>query len=116
MFNPLHSKGTRKTLRRDSTIAEDVFWQHVRGHRFYGLKFYRQFGINTYIVDFCCPSKSIVIELDGGHHRKKFQKTEDEKRDACLKECGFQIFRFWNREVIRHIDVVLERVRKAMQE
>jgi very-short-patch-repair endonuclease len=30
-----------------------------------GRKFRRQYSIGSYIVDFCCPSEKLVIELDG---------------------------------------------------
>jgi len=30
-----------------------------------GRKFRRQYSIGNYIVDFCCTSEKLVIELDG---------------------------------------------------
>ena len=34
-----------KKLRRDSTVAENLFWQAVRNRQFLGLKFVRQYPV-----------------------------------------------------------------------
>jgi len=57
-----------RRLRKDSTPAERILWFHLRGRRFFGLKFRRQHPIVPYIVDFVCIEKMIILELDGSQH------------------------------------------------
>jgi very-short-patch-repair endonuclease len=99
-----------KTLRKRTTDAENVLWRHLRAKRFRGLKFRRQQPIGTYIVDFVCFEKRIVIEVDGGGH--SFEKVQDSARDRWLGEEGFKVLRFWNTEVLQNIDGVLEVIRE----
>ena len=45
-----------KKLRKQSTLAEVVLWQHLKGKQFGGYRFHRQKPLDRYIVDFWCPS------------------------------------------------------------
>jgi len=63
-----------------------------------------------YIVDFASFEKLIVIELDGGHHKK--HKEKDATRDLYLAENGFTVLRFWNNDVFENLDGVLEVIRR----
>ncbi len=56
-----------RDLRKNSTDAERHLWYHLRANRL-GFKFKRQVPIGTYIVDFVCLEKRLIIELDGGQH------------------------------------------------
>jgi hypothetical protein len=53
---------------------------------FDGILFRRQHGIGNYIVDFCCPSEKLVIELDGDQHGDYEQIEKDKKRNKYLEE------------------------------
>ena len=79
-------------LRRRSTDAERLLWQHLRARRLGGLKFRRQESIDTYIVDFVCFEKRVVIELDGSHHTLRAE--EDRARDEWFETQGFRVLRF----------------------
>ena len=57
-----------KELRTNQTDAERTIWYHLRARRSRNLKFYRQFVIPPYIVDFVCRDLKLIIELDGGQH------------------------------------------------
>ncbi|WP_305041759.1 endonuclease domain-containing protein [Geoalkalibacter sp.] len=98
-----------KDLRKNSTDAERFLWQHLRGKRFFGLKFRRQEQIGRFIVDFVCYSKGVVIEADGGQHLQ--EKGKDEERSQWLNSQGFTVMRFWNHEILTNIDGVLESIR-----
>ena len=73
-----------------------------------GAKFRRQHAVGQYIVDFCCPERELVIELDGGHHA--LQADKDQERTDYLAERGYRMLRFWNNEVQTQPDAVLERI------
>lgn len=60
--NPKHKK-KRRYLRENITDAENIIWFYLRNKKLKGLKFYRQYGIDDYIVDFYCPKLRLVIEI-----------------------------------------------------
>jgi very-short-patch-repair endonuclease len=71
-------------------------------------KFRRQHPIGVYIVDFVCLEQKLIVELDGGQHTE--QVEYDEKRSAWLRECGYRVLRYWNHEVLKTPDVVMENI------
>ena len=83
--------------RKVATKAEEVMWQALRGKKVNGLKFRRQHPISTFIADFYCAEKKVIIELDGEIHET--QKEYDENRDSILQEMGIKVTRFKNGEV-----------------
>jgi len=66
----------RKDLRNNSTPQEDILWSKLK-HSQLGFKFRRQHSIGGYIVDFYCPSKKLVIEIDGPAHLLKENREYD---------------------------------------
>jgi very-short-patch-repair endonuclease len=65
-----------RNLRRDQTDAEANLWSRLRNGQLSDAKFRRQFPIGVFIADFCCPSRRLVIELDGGQHAESLPKDE----------------------------------------
>jgi very-short-patch-repair endonuclease len=100
--------GGAKRLRRDQTDAERALWFRLRDRRLSGLKFRRQVPINQRVVDFCCADARLVIELDGGQHATR--AAEDQNRTKILEAMGYLILRFWNNDVMRNIEGVLEEI------
>ena len=107
-------KALARKLRRQSTDAERVLWKHLRAHRMDGYKFRRQFVIEPYIVDFVCLEMRLIIEADGSQHLD--QKEEDLIRTAYLESLGYKVIRFWNDEILRGTDAVLESIHKYLIE
>ncbi len=70
IYNSFQLKSKRKLLRKNQTDAERKVWSYVRNKQVMGLKFFRQYGVGNYILDFYCPEKRIAIEIDGGHHNE----------------------------------------------
>jgi very-short-patch-repair endonuclease len=68
--------------------------------------------IGTYIVDFVCIEKRLVIELDGGQHMD--DKIYDTKRTDWLMSKGFKDLRFWNHDVFQQTPSVLEVIMSAL--
>ncbi len=81
LFNRKYLKSFRSSLRKRSTSAEAVLWNILKSRNLDGRKFRRQHSIGNYIVDFCCPSEKLVIELDGDVHGDYNKIEEDKKRD-----------------------------------
>ncbi len=99
---------TARKLRREQTDAERALWFRLRDRRLNGLKFRRQVPIKSYVVDFCCESARLIVELDGGQHVER--NAEDAKRTDDLEAFGFLVLRFWNNDVLRNIDAVVETI------
>ena len=49
----------------------------------------------------------LVVELDGSQHYSKAKVIEDAERDKYLKELGFEVLRFSNRDVMNNMEGVL---------
>ncbi|AZO06537.1 MULTISPECIES: endonuclease domain-containing protein [unclassified Mesorhizobium] len=93
-------------MRKVMTDAELKLWNELRGHRLMGLGFRRQFPIAGYIVDFACPQKKLIVEVDGSQHAD--DAIPDETRTRRLEQDGWMVLRFWNDDVIRDIDNVCQ--------
>lgn len=96
-----------RQLRRNQTNAELELWMRLRGRQL-GAKFKRQHRIGPYIADFCSLELRLVIELDGGQHLE--QVAADQKRGAYLTSRGFRVLRFWNDQVLKETDAVLDQI------
>jgi leucyl-tRNA synthetase len=95
--------------RQPQTESEDKLWQVVRNSQL-GVKFRRQHPIGTYIADFICLEKKLIIEVDGAIHNET--KEYDENRTAVLNQLGFHVIRFTNTEVENDIDTVIASIKK----
>ncbi len=103
-----------KVLRKQSTPWERKLWYYLRGNRFYGLKFKRQVPMGKYVVDFCCQEKSLIIELDGGHHNRETNKQLDIIRQRFLESSGYRVLRFWDNEVDNNVEGILETIKRTI--
>ena len=112
LYNFENYKQLRRNLRKASTLSERLLWSQLRDRRLNNLKFYRQFGIGSYIVDFYCPLLCLVIELDGGHHAETAQHVKDKARTAYLNRQGIKVMRFWNHEVLENLEGVVEVIKR----
>jgi len=88
-----------KSLRRESTPAENLLWKIIRKRSVKGFKFRRQHPIKSFIVDFYCHSAGLVIELDGDVHQVGEIKAYDKERQDVLHKLGLTVLRFNNDEV-----------------
>lgn len=98
----------RRKLRREMTPAEKLFWAKVVANQFYNLKFRRQHAVGNYIVDFYCPEKKLIVEIDGDTHAETLAMANDVSRENYLRSFGYSVVRYNNRDVINNIDGVLE--------
>jgi len=99
-------------LRQNTTDAEKHLWYFLRAKRLSGYKFRRQHLIYPFIVDFICVKKKLIIELDGGQHAE--QEQCDAKRSEFLKLKGYRVLRFWNEEVFKQTEAILNAILDAL--
>ncbi len=104
-----------KTSRSNPTPAENALWQMLRGKKLEGHKFRRQHIIGSYIADFICLDKMLIIEVDGLIHQLPENKTNDLERTDWLNKEGFTVIRFTNEEVLADTDKTLEAISLKLQ-
>jgi very-short-patch-repair endonuclease len=101
-------------LRLESTPAEKKLWEHLRGSKLDGVRFRRQHAIGNYIVDFVSVKKKLIIELDGTHH---LEQTEyDTERTRYLESQGYKVVRFWNDQVEKEMDGIIQELAAILAE
>lgn len=86
---------------------EKRLWRHLSGSRLGGFKFRRQATIGARIVDFFCPAKGLIVEIDGDTH----DAVDDAKRDCVMmRSRGYTTLRFTNIDVMSNLEGVLETI------
>lgn len=104
-----------RSLRKRLTLQEVKLWVRLRELKSLGFHFRRQAPIGKYIVDFVSFRNRIVIEADGGQHGLQRDQNSDRIRDAFLASQGFTVLRFWNSEIDRNPDGVMERIVEVLK-
>ena len=106
LFSRKSLKSFRSSLRKRSTSAEVALWDILESKNLDGRKFRRQYSIDNYIVDFCCPLERLIIELDGDSHGGYYKIQKDENRDKYLESLGFTVLRFENRYIFQEPEYI----------
>ncbi|MGP0093678.1 MAG: endonuclease domain-containing protein [Xanthobacteraceae bacterium] len=104
--------GFARQLRGRMTDAEQRLWYHLRARRLAQFKIKRQAPVGSYVLDFVCFARKLVIEVDGGQHATS---ETDAARDEWLRSQGFRVLRFWNDDVLKHTDAVLSEILAALE-
>jgi very-short-patch-repair endonuclease len=98
------------------TDAERKLWWHLRQLPIEHSHFRRQATIGPFFADFACHEQCLVIEVDGSQHNEPDHVISDEERSAYLRSQGYRILRFWNNDVLKNINSVMEAVLAAMHQ
>jgi very-short-patch-repair endonuclease len=100
-----------RALRSNQTDAEKKLWWRLRNRQIADAKFVRQEPIGRYIVDFVCREQRRIVEVDGGQHA---DSPTDRIRDAWFTSHNYRVMRFWNNDVLKNMDGVLEMISAAI--
>src|SRR4051812_11553091 len=100
-------KDRRQELRIVATPQEIILWKYLRRSNL-DFKFERQHSIGQYIVDFYCPKKKLIIEVDGDHHNDN--KEYDTERTRYLESLGNKVIRFWNGDINNNLGEVVNKI------
>jgi very-short-patch-repair endonuclease len=92
-----------RELRKQMTEAEMRLWSYLRTLKAQGFHFRKQAPIGQYVVDFCCHTARLVIEVDGGQHGLPDDEAKDAERTKWLEGRGYHIVRYWNNDVISNL-------------
>lgn len=91
-----------KLMRLRKTIWEQSLYDTLKDLHY---KFKNQVPIICiekygYIVDFLLTDYNLIIEVDGrSTHASKEQQKADNQRSRRLKKEGYEILRFWNKQI-----------------
>jgi len=113
LYSVLHENA--KIMRQYPTPAEAALWALVR-QRQLDVVIRRQYVIDQYIADFVCLEKQLIIELDGKYHFVPGQIADDRLREQRLARLGFRIIRFTNDEMLVTPEIVIQRIKSALNE
>jgi len=94
-----------RSLRKVENDAEAALWSELRARRLGGYKFVRQLPIGPFFADFACRDALLVVEVDGSQHA---ESEYDAKRNAFMNANGWSVVRFWNADVLRAREAVLD--------
>ena len=100
-------------MRASMTPAEQKLWNALSNRQLGGLRFRAQHPVETFILDFYCPSCKLVIEVDGVVHEGEERVEHDVERTAHLEAFGYRVLRFRNEEVLNNLPSVLERIART---
>jgi very-short-patch-repair endonuclease len=98
-------------LRRDLTDAERKLWGALRSRQLADAKFRRQQPIGSFVADFVCQERRLIIEADGGHHA---DNAADDRRTAFLRSKGYRVLRFWNNDILNNLEGVTQVIALAL--
>lgn len=100
-----------RTLRKRMSDAEIKLWKYLSRKQL-GVIFRRQYPIKEFIVDFISFDAKLVIEVDGSQHAGS---EAGKVRDEWFRSQGFKVLRFWDNEVLRNIEGVMETIRREIE-
>ena len=101
----------RKQIRTQSSKPEVILWNEIRNEKM-GVKFRRQYSIQSYVVDFFCPEKRVAIEIDGKQHSKS--QEYDQYRDQYLNALDITVLRFPSQRIFHNLKSVLIEIAKVV--
>jgi very-short-patch-repair endonuclease len=99
-------------MRHEATPFEVILWRRLSRSQLGGDKFRRQHVIGDFIVDFFCPEKGLIVEVDGDTH----DPVADRERDLVLAGEGYRTLRFSNAEIRGNLEGVLENILATLEE
>ena len=105
-------KSRARELRRDPTPSERKLWYEFLSR--HPEKFTRQKPLGTYIADFYCAEKQLVIELDGDSHFTAEGAAYDRRRTQAIGLHHIKVLRFTNAEVMNEFEAVCARIEAVL--
>ncbi|CAM1349208.1 leucine--tRNA ligase [Tenacibaculum insulae] len=95
-----------KEMRANLSKAEEVLWNELKNKKG-AAKFRKKYTIGTFLVDYVCLAKNIIVEFSG--------KEDEAKRDAYFASEGFNVTRFTNEEVLENVLGVVSKINNTIQ-
>ena len=114
--------GTAGELGKARSLSEEFLFRRLetldatRGKFVLNARLPVAFGSSRYMeIDLFCAERRLAIELDGMQHLGDVDAyRRDRSKDLLLQQTGCTVMRFLGLDVVRRLDVVLERILKEM--
>ena len=101
-------------LRKNMTHEEVKLWLQLKYLNKRGFHFRRQAPADGFILDFAEFNCLLIIEVDGSQHGESPGLKRDQLRDAHFEAKGFRVLRFWNFQINREMDGVIDHILSAL--
>jgi very-short-patch-repair endonuclease len=75
------------------------------------LRFKRQHPIGPYVVDFCCTSVKLIIEVSRNGEPIRPPDAYDQMRIGYLEAAGYNVLRFSEDDIREHTEQIVTAVR-----
>lgn len=95
-----------KELRLHLSKAETILWDELKNKKG-AAKFRKKYTIGTFLVDYVCLAKNIIVEFSG--------KEDEAARTKLFTKEGFNVVRFTNKEVTDNVLKVVSEINSAIQ-
>ena len=95
-----------KELRQNLSKAETTLWNELKNKKG-ASKFRKKYTIGTFLVDYVCIAKNIIVEFSG--------KEDEAARTTYFTNEGFNVVRFTNEEVLENVLKVVATINTAIQ-
>jgi len=97
---------TLKELRLNLSKAEGLLWDKLKNKKG-AAKFRKKYTIGTFLVDYVCLAKNIIVEFSG--------KEDEAARTSYFEKEGLSVVRFTNDEVIENVLGVVSKINNTIQ-
>ncbi|GAB1545104.1 hypothetical protein NUACC21_77800 [Scytonema sp. NUACC21] len=116
LYNKTSEKEKRKYLRQNTTKAEKILWEKLKGRQLEGCKFRRQYSVAQFVIDFYSSELKLAVEIDGDSHFQDGAVEYDRERQAFIESAGIKFIRFTNNDVYMNLTGVLETIAEKIRE
>jgi very-short-patch-repair endonuclease len=103
-----------RQLRKHMTPEEVKLWVQLKHFNARGFNFRRQAPCDGYILDFVDFNTKLIIEVDGSQHGEAEGARRDAIRDQHFTAKGFTVLRFWNVQINREMDGVIDQIESVL--
>lgn len=116
--NPHDWPGTPTSRKRRQTPARDRLWAAVQTRWPDAVAEYRALPTRRFMIDIAFPDALLAIEIDGWTHHGRFKKDfqRDRTRQNALTLHGWRILRFFNKEIMDELPLVLAQIAQALEQ
>ncbi len=97
-------------LRQCTALPEYQLWEQLCQKAESTTLYQRQVALAGFIVDIFCPTRKLVIEVEGDSHDLKYGDREE--RNQIFQTMGLKIITISNREIKENIEKLLVRLQQ----
>jgi very-short-patch-repair endonuclease len=96
------------------TEPERKLWRELKRLPVAASHWRRQAPIGPFAADFVCHAARLIVEVDGAQHGFESERRRDAERTLYLEAAGYRVLRFWNHEVLKERQVVMDTIYAAL--